>query len=65
MTLGGNIRLGSWRFYRDTAARGYGAALMQQMLAHIPRNRDTVIECPASQRAYFEKFGFEVTRGGL
>lgn len=65
VTLGGNIRLERLAVLPEHRRRGFGTALMEQMLAHIPRNRDIVVECPASQQAYFEKFGFEVVEDGF
>lgn len=58
VTLGGNFRLERLAVLPSYRGRGYGKALMERMLSDIPRNRDTVIECPASQQAYFERFGF-------
>ena len=58
VTLGGNIRLERLAILSDYRRQGLGRAMMEKMLADIPKNRRTHIECPSSQVAYYQTFGF-------
>lgn len=58
VTLGGNIRLERLAILEEYRGKGFGKAIMQRMLADIPQNKTTHVECLSKQAKYFEKFGF-------
>jgi predicted GNAT family N-acyltransferase len=58
VTLGGNIRLERLAILPEYRKLGLGKALMEKMLADIPKTRRTFIECISNQAGYFGKMGF-------
>ncbi len=58
VTLGGNIRLERLAVLQEHRRLGLGKALMVKMLADVPKNRRTFVECISHQEPYFASFGF-------
>jgi predicted GNAT family N-acyltransferase len=60
VTLGGNIRLDRLAVLKEYRSKGFGKALMQKMLTHIPKNKTTYLECLVDQAGFFADLGFVV-----
>ncbi len=58
VTLGGHIRLERLAVLKAYRHQGLGGMLMERMLADVPKNRRTFIECINHQSEYFSGFGF-------